>query len=173
MANINLGKYYRKSSDRLSTVDSKIFLNKKETEKKFYGDIKLDLSFDEIISRSLNAEIANKDLNLTYNEESIINSLRNIFKTYRGSRLLNPEMSFELQGYLFEPITTSKAFFLGYDLMNLIPKYEPRVTVRNIAVLANPEDASYNIELTITIPEFSKNLNLACLLNEESFSIIP
>lgn len=172
MANINLGKYYKKSTDVSSPVDSRIVLNKIETDEKYYGDIKLDLSFDELKDRALNANISNRDLQMIYNEESILTSLKNIFKTYRGSRLLNPEMEFDLSQYLFEPLTQSKAYFLGYDLMMMIPKYEPRVAVSSINVIAYPEDSCYVIELSIFIPQFSKNVDLKCIFDESSFSIM-
>ena len=61
MANINLGNYYRKKSDKVSPVDSKIVLDKSETDKKYYGDIKLDLAFNDIKDRALNAKISDKD----------------------------------------------------------------------------------------------------------------
>ena len=43
MANINLNNYFRKTTNTKSPVDSKIQLNKKEVEKEFYGDLRLDL----------------------------------------------------------------------------------------------------------------------------------
>jgi hypothetical protein len=90
MANIHLNNYFRKRSDKISPVDSKIQLNKKETDKELWGDLKLDLSFNEIKERPLNAKESTKDMQRIVNEESVIASLRNIFKTYKGSRLLNP-----------------------------------------------------------------------------------
>ena len=172
MANINLGNYYRKNTDTVSPVDSKIILNKSETDNKYYGDLKLDLIFNDIKDRSLNAKITDKDLQMIYNEESILTSLKNIFKTYKGSRLLNPEMEFDLSQYLFEPLTKTKAFFLGYDLMSLIPKYEPRVKVDSINVIAHPMDDCYEIDLGLSIQRFSKSLSLKCIFDEESFSIM-
>lgn len=171
MANINLGNYYRKKSDKVSPVDSKIILDKSETDKKYYGDIKLDLAFNDIKDRALNSKISDKDLQLIYNEESILTSLKNIFKTFKGSRLLNPEMEFDLTQYLFEPLTRTKAFFLGYDLMSLIPKYEPRVKVDSVNVVANTSESCYEIDLNVSIPSFSKSLSLKCIFNNESFSI--
>ena len=173
MANINIGKYYKKSTDTSSPVDSRIKINKSETDKKIYGDLKLDLTFNEIKNRSLNANISDKDLQLIYNEESVLTSLKNIFKTYSGSRLLNPEMNFDLSQYLFEPLTEAKAFFLGYDLMALIPKYEPRVRVNSVDVVAHPEDACYEISISIKLVDFEKDVNLKCMFDEESFSILP
>lgn len=172
MANINLGKYYKKSTDVVSPVDSRIILNKIETDERKYGDIKLDLTFNEMKERALNADISNKDLQMIYNEESILTSIKNIFKTYKGSRLLNPDMEFDLTQYLFEPLTTTKAYFLGYDLMMLIPKYEPRVSVSSINVEAFPDENCYVIDLSVTIPEFSKTIDMKCLFDESSFSIM-
>ena len=172
MANINLGNYYRKKSDKVSPVDSKIVLDKSETDKKYYGDIKMDLAFNDIKDRALNAKISDKDLQMIYNEESILTSLKNIFRTYKGSRLLNPEMEFDLTQYLFEPLTQTKAFFLGYDLMSLIPKYEPRVRVDSVNIVANTLESCYEIDLNVSIPSFSKSLSLKCIFDEESFSIM-
>ena len=172
MANINLGNYYRKKSDKLSPVDSKIILDKSETDNKYYGDIKLDLTFNEIKDRELNAKISDKDLQMIYNEETILTSLKNIFRTHKGSRLLNPEMEFDLSQYLFEPLTQTKAFFLGYDLKSLIPKYEPRVSVDSVNVIAHTLDNCYEIDLKVSIPMFSKSLSLKCVFDKESFSIM-
>ena len=62
MANINLNNYFRKSTDKVSPVDSKIILNKGETNKEKWGDLKLDLSFNEIKERALNAKESTRDL---------------------------------------------------------------------------------------------------------------
>jgi hypothetical protein len=48
MANINLNNYFRKSTDKISPVDSHIKLNKTQTDKEKWGDLKLDLKFNEL-----------------------------------------------------------------------------------------------------------------------------
>ena len=127
MANINLNNYFRKTTDVKSKVDSSIKLNKAETDKEVYGDLLLDLDVNETKERPLNAKENTKDLKRLVNEESVIVALRNIFNTYKGSRLLNPEVAFEIKQYLFEPLTQAKAWFLGYDICTTLPLYEPRV----------------------------------------------
>ena len=62
MANINLSNYFRKSSDIKSPVDSRIKLNKADTDKERWGDLRLDLKFNEIKERALNAKESTKDL---------------------------------------------------------------------------------------------------------------
>lgn len=71
-------------------------MNKLESDKDKWGDLKLDLQFNEIKERALNAKESTKDLQRIKNEESIIVALRNIFNTRRCSRLLNPEMDFQI-----------------------------------------------------------------------------
>lgn len=105
MANINLNNYFRKASDIKSPVDSKIQLNKAETDNEYWGDLRLDLDVNEIKERPLNAKESTRDLQRVVNEESVLIALRNVFNTYKGSRLLNPDMAFELKQYLFEPMT--------------------------------------------------------------------
>ena len=75
--------------------------------------------------------------------------------------------------YLFEPLTKAKAFFLGYDLMSLIPRYEPRVVVNNVDVTAHPQDGCYRINLSVTLKDFNKDIDMKCIFDEDSFSILP
>lgn len=173
MANINLDKYFRKENDIKSPVDSRIKLNKNDTDKEKWGDLKLDLTFNEIKDRALNAKESTKDLNRIINEESVIISLRNIFNTKGCSRLLNPEMNFNVGEYLFEPLTSSKAWFLGYDIYTYLPKYEPRIRVNSVNVIAYPTQGYYIIELSVGIPNVSgENYKISSILNQDGYSIL-
>lgn len=68
MANINLNNYFRKSGDIKSPVDSRIQLNKAQTDKEKWGDLRLDLQFNEIKERPLNAKESTHDIQKTVNE---------------------------------------------------------------------------------------------------------
>jgi hypothetical protein len=81
MANINLDKFYINENRLKSSVDTKIQLNKTTIDKEYWGDLKLDLSFNEIKERPLNAKESTIDLQRTINEESVAVSLRNLFNT--------------------------------------------------------------------------------------------
>ena len=166
MANINLNNYFRKTSDIKSPVDSRIKLNKADTDKEKWGDLRLDLKFNEIKERPLNAKESTHDLKRTINEESVIIALRNLFNTHSCSRLLNPEMSFNISQYLFEPLTQIKAWFLGYDIIQFFPLYEPRVIVQNVEVVANIIENVYEIKLIIAIPDISgKQIEVSSILS--------
>lgn len=173
MANINLNNYFRKTSDIKSPVDSRIQLNKAETNKEVWGDLRLDLKFNEIKERPLNAKESTKDLQRIVNEQSIITSLRNIFNTYQGSRLLNPQMKFQIKQYLFQPLTQTKAWFLGYDIYKSLPKYEPRVKINGISVIPNNSMGYYTIKLNISIPSISgESFDIKSILSQDGYSIL-
>lgn len=168
MANINLNNYFRKTSDIKSPVDSRIKLNKADTDKEKWGDLRLDLNFNEIKERPLNAKESTHDLKRTINEESVIIALRNLFNTHSCSRLLNPEMSFNISQYLFEPLSQIKAWFLGYDIIQFFPLYEPRVIVQNVEVVANIIENVYEIKLVIAIPDISgKQIEVSSILSQD------
>ena len=170
MANIDLNKLFVNRFTTTSPVDSDINLNKQQGEDILFSDFELDLKTEENNGKSLNSLKTKNDLAKIVNEESILNSLRNILSTKFYSRLLNPEMNFDLRSYLFENITEHKAFFIGYDILSYIPVYEPRVTVTNISVTAYPANATYGINLDINIPSISKDVKLSSILSSEGIS---
>lgn len=173
MANINLNNYFRKTTDIISPVDSKIYLNKSTTDKEYWGDLKLDLSFNEIKERPLNAKESTKDLQRVVNEESVVQALRNIFRTYKGSRLLNPDMQFDLGSHLFEQLTAHKAWFIGYDIYQMLPLYEPRIRLDKVNVIADLQNDCYIIELGVSIPNISgKEFNISSILSSQGYSIM-
>ena len=170
MANIDLNKLFVNRFTTTSPVDSDINLNKQQGPDILFSDFKLDLKLEENGDRALNSLKTKNDLEKIVNEESILNSLRNILSTKFYSRLLNPEMNFDLRSYLFENITEHKAFFIGYDILSYIPAYEPRVSIKNISVTAYPDNATYSINLDIYIPIIDKDVKLSSILNSEGIS---
>ena len=173
MANINLNNYFRKASDKKSPVDSRIQLNKLQQDNEKWGDLRLDLSFNEIKERPLNAKQSTKDLQRIINEQSVIVALRNIFNTFCCSRLLNPQMKFDLANYLFEPLTQSKGWFIGYDIYQQLPQYQPRVKVSSVDVLIDNQNNCYIIKIAFSIPSISgEKFKVSSILSSQGYSII-
>ena len=172
MANINLNNYFRKSTDIKSPVDSSIVINKIATNKERWGDLRLDMQMKEMKERPLNAKESTNDIQRIINEESVMTSIRNIFNTHLCSRLLNPQMRFEIKQYLFEPLTSTKAWFLAYDIRQLIPLYEPRVRVNEVSVSVG-NDSCYIIKIKIAIPAVSdKSFQISSLLSQDGYVIL-
>jgi len=170
MANIDLNKLFAHKQSIVSTVDSDIILNKPKKVDEIYSDLKLDLNPIEYLSDSINSKKTNNDIEKIINEESILTSLRNIMCTKFYSRLLNPELNFDLRSYLFEELTEAKAFFIGYDISTYLPIYEPRISIKSIKVIAYYQNDTYLINLEIYIPSINKSLKLSSILNSDGFS---
>ena len=129
MANIDLNKLFANRFTTTSPVDSDINLNKQQKNDILYSDIKLDLKLSDKTSEHLNGKTTNDDLDKIVNEESILNSLRNILATKYHSRLLNPEMNFDLRFFcliLLRNIRHSLSDMIYYLIsryMNLVYQY--------------------------------------------------
>lgn len=170
MANIDLNSLFTKKFSLTSPVDSDINLNRPVKNDILYSDVKLDLVPEKFYGESLNSQKTHNDLATIVNEESILKSLQNIMSTRFNSRLLNPEMNFDLRSYLFENLSESKAYFIGYDISLYLPAYEPRIMIDSINVTANYAEDTYIIDLSIFIPTLSKSLKLSSVLSSDGFS---
>lgn len=172
MANINLNSYFKRTTDIKSPVDSKIQLNKSQSDTEMWGDLRLDLEIKEIRERSLNAKESNCDLQRIVNEESVKASLSNIFNTTSHTRLLNPEMNFDLRSYLFEPINVYTGWFIGYDIRTILPIYEPRIEIKNVKVISDVQNGVYKIELSLRIPNVNENLSISSILSQDGYHVL-
>lgn len=170
MANIDLRTVYKQARDKKSPVDSHIVLNKLETDNEIYSDLKLDLEFNEIKERPLNAKESTRDLIKITNLEAVKNSLKNILNTCTNSRLLNPELDFNLKSYLFERLNTNVAYFIGYEICTKITLYEPRVTIENIDIQIDYDNACYIVSLSFAVPSLNERLTLDSVLSTSGFT---
>lgn len=167
MANIDLTNFYRRRNEKVSPVDTSIILNKADTDNEIYSDMKLDLEFTTIKERQLNAKESNKDLVKIKNEESVINALKNVLSTTRNTRILDPDMEFDLRSYLFDGLNPVRAWFIGYEICTKIGMYEPRVNIDNVNIGIDWQNDCYVIDLEITIPSLSKSVSLKSILDKD------
>lgn len=169
MANIDLRYIYKQSRDKVSPVDSHILLNKAETDNEVYSDLKLDLEYSELKERPLNAKESTRDLLKVTNLDAVRTSLRNILNTKYGSRLLNPDMDFNLSKYLFERLNNNIAYFIGYELCTRITMYEPRVVIDSVTVALDFENDAYNVFLSVQVPSLNATLSLRSVLSQAGY----
>lgn len=140
-----------------------------------YKDIKFDLTnINEtgiFTDNSINSNISSKDIEVSINEEAIINSLKNWFRTTQYSRLLNPELRLDLKEYLFEGVDSYSAYFLGLDLMEKLPYYESRIKVEDCTIEVDTENDRFIIELLISVPSLNnKIINLKEVLDASGYT---
>lgn len=169
MANIDLTNIFKKRTNTTSFVDSNIILDKPQGEPEIYSDIKLDLEYENYKNAYFNAAPSHNDFEKDINEKAVLTSLCNMLNTTYASRLLNPELDFDMRSYLFENLTEAKAYFIGYDLYHSIPAFEPRISIKNINVCANILKDTYSITLSITIPSLKKDISLHSILSKDGF----
>ena len=102
-----------------------------------------------------------------------MNSLRNIFTTTPGQKVLNPGFGINLSRWLFEPCTEFTAREIAEVMLSGIERNEPRVSVKTIQVVANKEANEYIIKLVITIPSLSIiDKTYDAILNQPGFDFL-
>ena len=75
--------------------------------------------------------------------------------------------------YVFSQVTEGTAIEIGNQILQNIKLFEPRVEVSNINVVSDPEDNSYSINLSLTIPQLKGALlNLIGKLNNTGFAFL-
>lgn len=146
-----------------------------QTERRItYRDLYLDLTEDERpITDSLYGKVTRVDLQTSYDEGAILNSLRNIFTTNPGEKILDPTFGLNLTRWLFEPADEFIAHEIGEAIVEGIEKFEPRVSVKNISVNVNAENNQYDLKLVLTIPSLNIiDRTYEAILNQPGFDFL-
>jgi phage baseplate assembly protein W len=139
-----------------------------------YRDFHFDLEGGNIASNNnLYRSEQTTDIMSKFDEGAITNSLINIFNTMPGEKILSPGFGLYLKRYLFDPVSVDIAENIGDDIVSGIERYEPRVRLDDVSVLANIDTNEYVINLTITIPPLNiSQKQLPGLLNQNGFSFL-
>lgn len=85
------------------------------------------------------------------NEHAIGNSLANIFQTLQGSRRMLPEFALPIQNLLFEPIDEMTSRRLGEMIWDAIERWETRIVVEGLDIIADEDNNLYEINLNYYI----------------------
>lgn len=146
-----------------------------QTERKTtYRDLYLDLAESEQpYNDTLYGKSTQVDLMTAIDEGAIMNSLRNIFTTSPGEKLLDPTFGLNLTRWLFEPLDEFVAQEIGEAIVEGIEKFEPRVSVKNITVNMNTERNQYDLKLVLTIPSLNIiEKSYEAILNQPGFDFL-
>jgi phage baseplate assembly protein W len=111
------------------------------TLSKIYSD--LDLTFNRL-------PVTN-DVALSYDEKSVIRSVRNLLLTNFYDRLFQPEIGSNLNKLLFENVDALTASLLQNEIINVIKNYEPRASINDINVTPNEDNNTYSVSLSFFI----------------------
>lgn len=141
-----------------------------------YSDIKFDITniATSGIYRNnpINSLVNNRDISKLTNEEAVVNSVKNWFKTKRYSHLLNPEMELDLNRYLFEPLDYYTAYFLALDITTILPIYEPRINIDLCKVTLDYDRDAFIVSIAISIPALdNKKVNISELIDHSGRTV--
>lgn len=88
-----------------------------------------------------------KDVSLSYDDQAVIRSIKNLLLTKPNEKLWNPTIGSNVDGLLFEPITPLTANLLQDEITRTINNWEPRARIATIDVVAYPDQNGYNVSL--------------------------
>ena len=148
-------------------------VSKQYTDNQYiYKDLTLDIAKSNIYKPGFNTPLPGSDIQVSLDAKAIANSLTNLFNTIPGQRFLFPDYGLSLNQYLFLPITKNIGQAIGEKMLSTISTYEPRVSVQNINVVADPDNYQYIITLSLFIPSLNKLTNFNSVLNTKAQSFI-
>jgi len=137
-----------------------------------YKDINFDLTFEKTTPIGYTTSINNNDLKANFDFEAVRNSLQNLFNTTPGQRFLFPEYGLDFYQFLFLPITENNGRAIGERIINVIERFEPRIIVQNVEVVADPDNNLYIFKIIVLIPALNRNTALTGELNIKTSSFI-
>jgi len=137
-----------------------------------YADLSLDVELNSHVPTTpVGIRLNAADLKLSYDESAIKNSIRNIFNTKKGQKILNPTFGLDLEMFLFDNISRENADIIGKTIYEELGTHEPRITVDSVNVVARPDDNEYEISITIIIPSLNNKYATATgILTEAEFN---
>ena len=93
----------------------------------------------------------NSDLIGLKNANAIARSVRNIIMTYPGEKFFQPDFGSRVSKLLFENVDDITASQIQEEIEFSIVNYEPRVALRDVRVIANNDNASFDAIITYDI----------------------
>lgn len=142
--------------------------------KYIYSDIQIDIVSDPTpLSQSMNNKGTSTDIKASLDEGAIMNSIKNIFTTTPGEKILNPTFGVNLTRWLFEPISEFNGREIGEAIITGLNRFEPRVQLNNVSVIVDEEESMYEITLVLTIPTLNIiNKNYKAILGQPGFDFL-
>jgi phage baseplate assembly protein W len=135
-----------------------------------YVDLHLDLLESKNIGLGTNP-VNSSDIVVDINQNAIKNSIKNIFNTRKGQKILNPDFGCSLDQYLFTNVSNSIGRAIGNDILEGFSRYEPRVKVTNVKVNPVPDQNLYYVSVDYTILQINIQdvINIIAKLGGEIF----
>ena len=104
------------------------------------------------------------DVALSFDDQAVIRSIRNLLSTNHFERPFNPDLGSNLNAILFEIVSPLSAASLEREIATMIDNYEPRAQVNEIVVTPLPDQNAYNVNLSFYIENATLPTTVTLLL---------
>jgi phage baseplate assembly protein W len=121
---------------------------------KIYSD--LDLTFKRLPGTG--------DVAMRYDDQAVIASVRNLLLTNFYERPFQPKLGSNVDALLFEPVNDLTASILENEIQNVINNFEPRVQIKSISAVVNPDNYSFSVNLEFYIGNNTTPTNVNLIL---------
>ncbi len=108
---------------------------------KLYSDIDFTLAKRPVLG----------DIALSYDNQAVIRSIRNILLTKKYEKHWNPNFGSNVDTLLFENVSFTTANALEKEIATTIKNFEPRVDLKNVVVKPYTDRNAYDVTLTFFI----------------------
>jgi len=103
------------------------------------------------LSMTFKSNPLNNDLIGLKDSNAIARSVRNIVMTYPGEKFFQPDFGSKVSRLLFENVDDITASQIKEEIEFSIVNYEPRVSLRDVRVIADNDNGSFDATITYDI----------------------
>jgi phage baseplate assembly protein W len=104
------------------------------------------------------------DVALSYDEQAVIRSIRNLLSTKNYERPFNPDLGSKVAALLFENISPLTSAALETEIRTTIENYEPRAQINYIIVSPDPDNNAYSMTLSFYIENATQPTTISLIL---------
>lgn len=138
-----------------------------------YSDLHLDLQQQYLINDPMTKQPEINDLKVDYDVDAVKNSIKNIFLTTPGNKILNPEFGLDLRQFVFEPATLDNGHELQRLIYTKLELFEPRIKLHGVKVIVDGDNNEFTVTIVFSIPTLNiENISIAGTLNSNGYNYV-
>lgn len=104
------------------------------------------------------------DIALSYDNQAVVRSIRNLLLTKFYERPFNPGLGSNLDSLLFEPISSMTSSAIEQNIKQTIQNYEPRAILKSVVVDPDEDRNAYNVTLSFYLENASQPTTITLFL---------
>lgn len=136
-----------------------------------YSDLHLDLQQQYLINDNLHQPPEINDIKVDYDIDAIKNSIKNIFYTAPGNKILNPTFGLDLRRFVFEPATLDTGYELQRAVYINLGNLEPRIVLQDVSVIVDEDNNEFDVTIVFSVPTLNiDNISIAGVLNSNGYN---